>query len=278
MLHIGKINTLRAIDALPFGFYLQGDDPEWVLLPRDAAPASLAIGDSLDVLVYHDKEGQLVATQASPTALRDQCALMTVKHISDAGAFVEWLDDKDLLVPHKEQDKPLQQGLAYMVYVTLDAQRERLIGSTRLHRFLSEKGQDFSPRQAVTLTAVARTDLGMKVIINDTHLGLLFKDELIKPLSVGERCDGFIKRIRDDGKIDVSLQLHDEQARQDLGEAIIDDLRAHGGISTLTDKSAPNDILQRFGVSKGAYKKALGNLYKQQRIRLEKDRITLIEP
>ncbi|MCV2883927.1 S1-like domain-containing RNA-binding protein [Aestuariibacter sp. AA17] len=281
MLNIGQINRLLVSDAFPFGFYLKHsleDSPEdAVLLPLEDAPDPCEIGMALDVFVYHDSDDRLVATLNTPNAMLNDVAFMRVKHVTGVGAFLDWGLKKDLLVPHSEQAKPLQERLGYVVFVYQDEETDRLAASTKLHRFLDETNeQHFRAKQPVKLLIYGKTELGYKAIIDGSHLGLIFKDEVIFPLRVGDTVDGFIKRIRSDDKIDLCFQFHDDNARASLADQILDDLEAHGGISTLTDKSPANEISQRFGVSKGAYKKALGALYKQKRIVLEKDKITLI--
>jgi predicted RNA-binding protein (virulence factor B family) len=170
----------------------------------------------------------------------------------------------------------MSEGLSYVVFVFFDENTGRLAASTRYRAYLNEQSTDFTPKQAVDLLICGHSDMGYKAVINGTHLGLIFKDELFKPLRFGDRLPGFIKRIREDGKIDLCFQFHDDNARKSLSEQIIDDLIAHDGISTLTDKSPANEITKRFNVSKGAYKKAIGALYKQKRILLDKTKITLV--
>lgn len=277
MLKIGEFNTLAVCDQFPFGFYLESGQKEKVLLPIDEAPNNCKPGQELDVFVYHDSDDRLVATLTQPKVMVNQVAFLKVKQIAKVGAFVDWGLKKDLLVPFSEQDKPMNEGMGYVVYVFQDEDTGRLAGSTILRDFLQEEGPYFTEKQAVDLLIYGRSDMGYKAVVNDTHLGLIFKDEVIKPLRIGQRTKGFIKRIRDDQKIDLCFQFHDAQARDDLTQQIIEDLEAHGGISTLTDKSSPEEISLRFNVSKGAYKKALGALFKQKRILLDKSKVTLLK-
>lgn len=277
MLQPGKFHCLPVTEQVPFGFML-GDDPDnMALLPNTSAPKDCKLGDYLDVFVYHDAEQRLVASCDQPKVKEGECASLTVVKVTPAGAFVEWGLEKDLFVPRSQQDKPMDEGLSYVVYVYQDKVTERLAGSTRLRHYLAERSEDFRPGQAVDLLIYACTPMGYKAVINNSHLGLLFRDEVFKPLQIGEATPGYIKRVRSDHKIDLCLQLQGEQARNSLADEIIDDLRAHGGISTLTDKSPADEISQRFNVSKGAYKKALGQLYRQKKINLEKSKITLLD-
>ncbi|MDC0602409.1 S1-like domain-containing RNA-binding protein [Aliiglaciecola sp.] len=277
MLKIGTMNHLEVVDQLPFGFYLDGGQQERILLPSNTAPADCEVGQYLDVFVYHDSEDRIIATTKTPLAFVDEVAVLRVKSLTSVGAFLDWGLEKDLLVPFSEQEKPLSEGVEYVVYVFQDPETQRLAASTKLREFLEEEGDDLKVGSEADLIICGRTDMGYKAVINGTHLGLLFKDDIFKPVRVGERTKGFIRRIRDDGKIDLCFQFHSAKARHDLTDQIIDDLEAHGGLSTLTDKSSPEEITNRFGVSKNAYKKALGALFKQKRILLSKDRITLVK-
>tara|TARA_R110001592_G_scaffold330333_1_gene612514 strand:- start:198 stop:890 length:693 start_codon:yes stop_codon:yes gene_type:complete len=227
--------------------------------------------------VYHDSDGRLAATTQIPLAEVDECAFLKVVSVNNVGAFVEWGIDKDLLVPYSEQDFPMAEGVSYVVFIYFDDETGKVAASTRLRDFLFEEGENFEPKQEVELLICGLSDMGYKAVINGTHLGLIFKDEVFKPLRIGEKTTGFIKRVREDNKIDLCFQFHDDNARKDLAEQIIEDLEAHGGISTLTDKSSAQEISKRFNVSKNVYKRTLGALYKQKRILLDKSKITLIK-
>lgn len=277
MLKIGKMNHLEVVDQLPFGFYLESGQQERILLPTNSAPADCEVGQFLDVFVYHDSEDRIIANTKTPLAFVDEVAVLRVKSLTSVGAFLDWGLEKDLLVPFSEQEKPLSEGVEYVVYVFQDPETQRLAASTKLREFLEEEGDDLKVGSEVDLIVCARTDMGYKAVINGTHLGLLFKDEIFKPIRIGDHTKGYIRRIRDDGKIDLCFQFHSAKARHDLTDQILEDLEAHGGLSTLTDKSSPEEITSRFGVSKNAYKKALGALFKQKRILLSKDRITLVK-
>ncbi|MDO6560724.1 CvfB family protein [Paraglaciecola chathamensis] len=277
MLQIGKFNSLKVIKQVPFGFYLDGGDDGEVLLPTKFADEACKVGDTCQVFVYHDSDSRLIATSQTPLAQVDECAFLKVVSVNSVGAFLDWGIDKDILVPYSEQDFPMAEGVSYVVFVYFDDETGRVAASTRLRDFLFEEGKNFDPKQEVDLLICGRSDMGYKAVINGSHLGLIFKDEVFKPLRIGQRTKGFIKRVREDNKIDLCFQFHDDGARKDLAEQIIDDLEAHGGISTLTDKSSAQEISKRFNVSKNVYKKALGALYKQKRILLDKSKVTLIK-
>jgi uncharacterized protein len=277
MVNIGKFNQLEVVNQVPFGFYLEGGDLGQILLPNNSAPPDCKVGDKVKVFIYHDSDDRIIATTKKPKAEVDQCVALKVISVNKVGAFLDWGLEKDLLVPFSEQDSPMSEGLTYVVYVFVDEQSGRIAASTRLRDFLPETASHFTPRQAVKLLICGRTDMGYKAVIDGTHLGLIFKDEVFKPIKIGYSLSGYIKRVREDGKIDLCFQFHDQAARGSLAEQIIDDLIAHGGLSTLTDKSPAADIAKRFDVSKNAYKKALGGLFKQKRILLDNDKITLID-
>jgi len=211
-----------------------------------------------------------------PKAELGQCALLKAVTVTKTGAFMDCGLERDLLVPISQQLTPIVEGGNYVVYLFLDP-NQNVIGSTKLHNFLDERAKNMAPGEQVDLLIVNESEMGFKAIINGTHLGLLYKDEVFKPLRPGYKTRGFIKAIRDDRKIDLTLQKHDQQTREELTDHILDFLVANGGSSTLTDYSPPEAIYKQYGVSKGNYKNALGKLYKQRRISLAKDRITLLK-
>ena len=275
MANIGQKNCLRIVKSVDFGVYLDGGEHGEILLPRRYLPETWAVGDKLDVFIYLDSEDHLIATTQRPRIMVGQCAYLKVKEVNDFGAFLDWGLSKDLLVPYSEQTTKMKAGNDYVVYCYLDEDSERIAATTKLHQHLDEYGDDFEPMQAVTLLVCGSTDMGYKAVINNTHLGLIFKGDAFKPLKYGMKLDGFIKAIRADGKIDLCLQLPGQEAKKELADQILDHLKAQGGVSSLTDKSPPEDIYQQFNVSKGSYKKALGALYKRRMIVIDKDQIKL---
>jgi predicted RNA-binding protein (virulence factor B family) len=211
-----------------------------------------------------------------PTAQAGECALLRAVNITRAGAFMEWREGQDLLVPISQQLAPMQKGKSYVVYLLLDPQ-QRTIGSTRLDRYLAEDATPLKPREKVDLMIASESDLGYKAVVNGTHLGLLFKSEVFQKLQPGDKTTGYIKSIREDRKINLALHLHERSAQDELADRILLYLEEHDGVSTLTDYSPPEAIYRQFGVSKGNYKKALGLLYKRRRISVAKDKITLLQ-
>lgn len=213
-------------------------------------------------------------TKTTPKAQLGQCALLKAVTVTKAGAFMACGLERDLLVPVSQQLTPMQEGKSYVVYLYLDP-KQQIIGTTKLHNFLDERAKDMAPGEQVDLQIVNFSALGYKAVINGTHLGLLYKDEVFQSLRPGDKITGFIKAIREDRKIDLSLQPHIQQAREELTGRIMAFLQASGGTSTLTDYSPPDAIYKQYGVSKGNYKKALGALYKQRLISVTKDKISL---
>jgi len=203
------------------------------------------------------------------------CAFLKAVTVTKAGAFMEWGMERDLLVPISQQLTPLVEGNSYVVYLFLDP-KQQMIGSTKLHNFLDERAKNMAPGEEVDLLIVGDSELGYKAVVNGTHLGLIYKGEVFRPLQPGDKIRGYIKAVREDRKIDLSLQRQNQQARDELTSRILDFLKANGGTSTLTDYSPPGAIYNEYGVSKGNYKKALGKLYKQRLIKVEKDKITLL--
>jgi predicted RNA-binding protein (virulence factor B family) len=211
-----------------------------------------------------------------PKAQLGECALLKAVTVTKTGAFMDCGLERDLLVPISQQLTPMVEGQSYVVYLFLDPQKQ-VIGSTKLHNFLDERAKNMAPGEEVDLLIVNESEMGFKAIINGTHLGLLYKGEVFRPLRPGDKTKGYIKAIRDDRKIDLTLQKLNQQMRNELTDRILAFLEASGGSSTLTDYSPPEDIYKQYGVSKGNYKNALGKLYKQRRISLAKDRITLLK-
>jgi hypothetical protein len=277
MAQVGRFNKLEVVKEVDFGVYLDGGELDSILLPQRYVPEGCELGDWVDVFLYFDSEDLLIATTETPKVQVGRCEMLKVIDINNAGAFMDWGLPKDLLVPYSEQLKPMEVGYSYVVYVFHDQDSDRIAASTRLQDYLAEESVWVKPRQAVDLLIAGRTDLGYKAVINDQYLGLIFRDDAFRPLKVGERLPGFIKNIRSDGKIDLVISQGTLQGDHDLGEQIIESLRASGGISTLTDKSDPDLIYRTFKVSKKKYKQALGSLYRSKRILLSAEKIQLVD-
>lgn len=275
MATIGQFNELIVLRRTAPGLFLDGQELGDILLPKRYVTDSMQVGDTLRVFLYHDSNDYLVATTETPKALAEHCAYLTVAAVNRTGAFMDWGLPKDLLVPYSEQHVPMKVGRGYVVYVYVDQVTQRLVATTRLHKVLLEAGKHFSAGDRVQLLICGHSELGFKAVINDTHLGLIHQSDALQRLHTGQQITGYIKQIRSDQRIDLTLQAPDDASRSGLRERILAFLRSQGGSSTLTDRSSPEDIYATFQVSKANYKKALGALYKERLISLSKDQIRL---
>lgn len=277
MITIGTFNNLQVVKQVDFGVYLDGDDLDTILLPKRYVPNGCEIGDWIDVFLYFDSDDLLIATTEKPKVEVGCCEMLKVVDINHAGAFMDWGLPKDLLVPYNEQQKPMEVGYSYVVYVYHDEASDRIAASTKLSHHLDEQPVWLKPRQSVNLQIASRTELGYKAIIDDKYLGLLFRADAYRPLKIGERLPGFVKSIRSDGKIDLLISQATLQGDHELSQQIVQYLTDQGGTSTLTDKSDPEEIYRVFKVSKKKYKQALGNLYKSRKITMTPNMVQLVE-
>ncbi|WP_375739282.1 S1 RNA-binding domain-containing protein [Pseudomonas boanensis] len=275
---IGRFNSLQVVKHTDFGLYLDGGPDGEILLPKRYVPKDepTEVGEWLNVFLYLDSEDRPVATTLTPKVQVGGFASLKVVEINRVGLFLDWGLPKDLLLPHSEEKRPLQVGDYCVVHVYLDKRTRRITATARLDRYLDNTPPRYKPGQAVDLLVVEATDLGFKAIINGLHWGLIHKNEVFKFLRSGMREQGYIKEIRPDGKISLSLQPIGERATTGLAEQILDKLRSEGGVLQISDKSPPELISKLFGVSKGNFKKAIGGLYKQGLIRIHEDRIELV--
>jgi len=276
MISIGHIVELEVVKAVDFGFYLDAEDLGEVLLPNKNAPDDLSVGDTVDVFLYLDSEGRPVATNKAPKVQVGEFAYLKVVDTSAVGAFLDWGLDKDVLVPFAEQHLPMEVGHSYLVHIFIGLDG-RIIASSKIDKFLDdEKPHDFKPQQKVDLIIANSTELGYKAIINHSHWGVLYENDVFQRLSFGQYKKGFIKYVRPDGKIDLSLQ-GGQETRDKYAKIILNYLHKQNGFAPVHDKSDPKLIADLFGMSKGAFKKAIGGLYKQRVISIEKDGIRLLE-
>lgn len=277
MAAIGRHNSLQVTKYTDFGLYLDGGADGEILLPKRYIPKDeeLEVGDWLNVFVYLDSEDRLIATTQKPKVQVGGFASLKVVEINRVGLFLDWGLPKDLLLPHSEEKRPLQVGDYCVVYVYLDQRTRRITATARLDRHLDKTPVRYEAGQEVDLLVVEKTDMGFKAVINDQHWGLIHNNEVFKFLRGGMRERGFIREVRADGKISLSLQPLGREAASSLSEQILAKLREAGGQLPLSDKSSPEQISSLFGVSKGNFKKAIGGLYKQGLIVIEADRIRL---
>lgn len=266
---IGEYNELRINRTIDFGAYLIDDDTHEVLLPKRYLTPDMKVGDMIRVFVYNDSENRPVATTEVPKAVVGDFALMRVKAVNKVGAFLDWgLTAKDLLVPFSEQRVDMQAGRSYIVRVYLDEASQRIVASAKLAKFLNQTEPEYYHRERVEVLVVQRSDLGYRVIVNNAHWGQIYQSEIYQDVNIGDRLTAFIKQVRPDGKIDVTLAKIEKMRVDDLSDRILAYLEAHGGEMALTDKSSPDDINKTFQCSKKDFKKALGLLYKQQKVTL----------
>ena len=277
MVNIGQINTLVVVKKVDFGVYLDGKELGDILLPERYVPASCKLEDELDVFIYLDSEDLLIATTQTPKAMVGECAYLKVIEVNAVGAFLDWGLPKDLLVPYGEQQTPMEVGHSYVVTLYIDEASDRIAASSRLKKFVVDTSPYFKPQQQVELLICERTELGYKAIVNQAVIGLLFNSDVVKPVSYGESLQGYVKQVREDNKLDLCLQLVSREALDALSQEILIFIRAEGGITTLTDKSTPEEIARQFGVSKSSYKKALGKLYQKRLVLIEKKSVSLVK-
>lgn len=276
MLQIGKFNTLEVVKTVDFGLYLDGGEKGEILLPRKFLPEKpYAEGDELSVFVYYDSEDRLIATTRKPYVQVGQFARLQVKSVTKVGAFLDWgVEAKDLLVPFREQHGEMQPDRYYIVYVYLDFATGRIVASAKLDKFLDNVPPEYTPNQPVEILVVQETQLGYKVIINNLHWGVIYHNEIFRPVAIGEHLQAYIKQVRDDERIDVSLQpIGYEQRIDPLSETILKRLDEAGGCLPLSDKSPAEEIARYFQCSKKSFKKAIGALYKARRIVIDEREI-----
>jgi hypothetical protein len=277
MVNIGQINTLVVVKKVDFGVYLDGKELGDILLPERYVPASCMLEDEIDVFIYLDSEDLLIATTQTPKAMVGECAYLKVIEVNAVGAFLDWGLPKDLLVPYGEQQKPMEVGHSYVVTLYIDEASDRIAASSRLNKFVVDTSPYFKPQQLVELLICERTDLGYKAVVNQSVIGLLFNSDVVKPISYGDSLQGYVKHVREDNKLDLCLQLVTREALDALSQEILTFIEAEGGVITLTDKSAPEEIARQFGVSKSSYKKALGKLYQKRLVLIEKKSVSLVK-
>lgn len=280
MLRIGQFNRLAVSKEVDFGFYLDSGDDRWgeILLPRNQAPGGCAAGDQLDVFLHFDSEDRIIATTRRPHAMVGQFALLRVASMEKVGAFMDWGLPKDLLVPFGEQKLRLQASRSYIVHVFIDEGTGRIVGSTRINKFLDRIPADYEAGQQVELLIARETELGYLAIINDAHWGFLYHSEIFQDLRIGARVNGYIRKMRDDGKIDLSLTPPGYEKVAGIAETILHQLARNNGFLPITARTTPEELAERFGVSKKNYKKAIGSLYKKRLLSIDPDGIRLLPP
>ncbi len=276
MIEIGLYNNLEILRDTTVGMYLADEEGNDILLPTRYVDEDFKIGDKIDVFVYKDSEDRIVATTDKPKILLNEFAYLKVNQTNKFGAFLEWGPIKDLFVPFSEQKLRMQEGHSYVVYMYLDSESEKLVASSDISKFLQHINLTVEQDQEVDLLVYEETDLGFNVIINDEHKGLIYRNEVYKPLKEGSKLKGYIKNIREDNKIDIVIQKPGYDAIDDVSKQIIKKLNIANGFLALNDKSSPEDIKDSLQMSKKTFKKAIGSLYRKKIIEIKENGIYLI--
>ncbi len=274
MLEIGNYNTLEIVKETPQGLYLDSEKGE-ILLPKRYRTDTMEIGTELMVFIYTDSEDRLVATTEKPLAVVGNFSFLKVKELTSFGAFMDWGLSKDLLVPYREQHKPMEVGKKYIIRVCLDHKTQRVIGVNRIGSFLEKENIELAENQKVKLLPYEQTTLGVMCVIDDLYAGMLYKNEIFQEIQLGERLEGYVQKIREDHKIDLSLRLAGFDHIKDESKNILQKLQENNGKLPFSDKSSPEEIKQHFEMSKKTFKKLIGNLYKQGKIEIETHQIRL---
>ncbi len=275
MIEAGKICWLTVRDIVGFGAFLDGGDLGDILLPNADKPEGLEVGDEVEVFLYFDSEDRLIATTKQPKIQVGECAYLQVAEINNIGVFMDWGLPKQLLLPFNEQRVRMNEGEWYIVRAFVDRATGRIVASSRIDDFMDVVVPDYKAGQEVDLMIDAKTDLGFRAIVNNEHWGVLYENEIFKPLKRGDRMKGFIKKMREDDKIDLCLTKPGYQKVTGLAAEIYEKLQESNGYMAVTDKSSPEIIKRIFGVSKANFKKAIGALYKQRKIVIEAGGIRL---
>ena len=272
---LGKYNQLEVVKQVDFGVYLNGGDDGEILLPSRYVPEGCKPGDMLNVFIYLDNEERLIATTLQPKVQVGEFACLEVAWVNEYGAFLDWGLMKDLFVPFREQKQKMQKGHRYVVHAHVDEDSYRIMASAKVERYLSKEMPTYQPGEEVEVMVWQRTDLGYKVIVDNQFSGLVYQREIFKALEPGMKMLAYIRQVREDGKIDLTLQKDGLQKVGDFAEVLLQYIKDHDGYTPLNDKSAAEDIYDAFEVSKKTFKKAVGDLYKKRLIVLVEDGIRL---
>ena len=278
MVQIGKMNRLSVKGIQAYGIHLDGGEYGDILLRGTHVTQNnqaLDKDNKIEVFVYVDKEQRLLATIQKPYATAGEFAYLRVKTSTAAGAFLDWGIENDLFVPKSEQQDNMREGKSYVVFIFLNEQNNRITASSKLDKFLDLQPPEYEEGEKVDLIIYARTDLGYNAVVNGSHVGIIYENEVFQKLVIGQRLQGYIKKIREDLKIDLRLQQSGYQRVDEVSETILNIIKDCGGMVAVTDKSPPDDIYNLFGVSKKVFKKAVGSLYKKRLIIIDVDGIRL---
>lgn len=276
MINIGRYNELEVVKELDFGIYLREGDIE-ILMPSKWIPQGIKIGDKLNVFIFRDSDDRLIATTVEPYATAETFAFLEVKQVNETGAFLDWGMDKDLLVPFREQAFRMEPGKSYVVFVYVDEMTNRLTASAKLKKFFVQEPDSLQDGDIVDLLIYSETPLGYNAIINNLYSGLLYKNEVFETIRVGDKLKGYIKHIREDFKIDLSLQKSGFELVDNVKWRILNLLKQNDGFLSLNDNSSPEEIKTKLQISKKAFKKAVGSLYRERLVKLTDKGVELIK-
>ena len=274
MLRLGDYNTLRIVKTVDFGLYLDGGEEGEILLPQRYVTKDMHIGDEIEVFLYLDQEERPVATTERPYAKVGEFAYLDVAWVNQFGAFLKWGLMKDIFCPFREQKKRMEQGHSYIVYIKVDEDSYRLMATAKVDKYLTTP-EALTHGTPVDVLVWQKTDLGFKAIVDNKYQGQIYENQIFRPLHSGDRLTGYIDHVRQDGKIDLTLQPTGRQHTLDFAEVLLRYLYENDGYCNLGDKSPAELIYDRFQVSKKAFKKAIGDLYKRRLITIEEEGIRL---
>lgn len=278
MIKLGKYNDLQVAREVEFGVYVTDGEGVEILMPQKYVPANTKVGDTMRCFVYQDSEARLIATTERPYAQVGEFVSLQIKSVNQVGAFADWGTSKELLIPHREQPKEMEESRRYIIYIYVDEMSGRIVGTARVDKYLDNVPAPFEKNEEVDILVWKSTPLGYKVIINNSHSGLIYNNQIFQPVRIGEHLRAWVKDVREDEKIDLSLQPMGYRNVIDSAEAqVLRALHLRGGFLPLTDKSDPAEIAELLQMSKKNFKKAVGALYKQQRIDLEEKGLRLKE-
>lgn len=275
MLSLGTYNTLRIVKRVDFGLYLDGGDEGEILLPKRYTNPQMHIGDEIEVFIYLDQDERPVATTERPLAKVGEFACLEVAWTNQYGAFLKWGPMKDLFCPFREQKMRMEQGKRYIVYVKVDDESYRLMATAKVDKYLADERPPYKHGDAADCLVWQKTDLGFKCIIDNRYQGQLYDNQIFQPLHTGDRLTVYVDHVRQDNKIDVTVQPTGHQHTLDFAEVLLRYLYENDGRCDLGDKSPAELIYDRFKVSKKAYKKAIGDLYRRRLITITDDGIKL---
>jgi hypothetical protein len=276
-IRLGRYNQLEIVKEVDFGVYLDGDEDGEILLPKRYVPQGCQVGDILNVFIYLDMEERLVATTIEPYAQVGDFAYLQVAWVNQYGAFLDWGLMKDLFVPFREQKEKMVKGKSYLVYIYIDDESFRIMASAKIEHFLSDEFPEYQNDECVDILVWKRTDLGFKVIVDNQYSGLIYKSDIFQPISVGMSLKAYIKQVREDGKIDLTLQKSGMEKVANFSQDLYQYVKMNQGFVSMNDKTDAELIYKAFGVSKKTFKKAVGDLYKKRLIKIEPNGLRLLD-